>query len=347
MTTAFFTEPRFQLHTQAGHPEHAGRLTAVVDLLEQYQLLDDLHQIEAQPATDEQILAVHKQNYLDFLASTALLDGGTFLGMDTYIMPESYELARLAAGGVCAIVDAILHGEANNGIAAVRPPGHHATPSQGMGFCLFSNIAIAAKHARQRFGLQRIAIVDFDVHHGNGTQDALYDDDILFISSHQSPLYPGTGRINETGKRTGQGYTVNIPLPAGTGDDAFEALYTGFVSDVLRRDQPQLLLISAGFDAHFVDPLANLHLSLSGFHQISRHLMTLADELCGGKIAFVMEGGYDLTALSHGWLNIAYGLLGQDHFQDPIGHAPRQKPLDTQLVEQLREIHDLFGAETP
>lgn len=342
MVTAFFTDTRFAQHTMPGHPEHAGRLQAVVKLLEAEGVLSELKVLTATPATVEPLLAIHEAPYLDLLASTAKLTRATGLGLDTYIVPQSYELARLAAGGVMEVITAVLKEEAQNGIAAVRPPGHHATPSQGMGFCLLNNIAIGARYAQQVHGLERVAIVDFDVHHGNGTQDAFYGDpSVLFISSHQSPLYPGTGSLPERGKGQGLGYTVNLPLPPNTGDAAIQQVYTEVVAPVLRRFQPQLILVSAGFDAHHVDPLAQLKLSLLGFNSLVRLLLELAQELCQGKLVFVMEGGYDLTALSYGWLNIANALLGKNSVSDPLGSAQQPRPLTEHLLEEFKKANQL------
>ena len=341
MTTAFFTDERFSHHTMDGHPEHAGRLEAVVQLLRLQGVYEQLQHIDAAPATDEQLLSIHTQRYLDMLVKTAQIPEGTQLGLDTYIVPQSYELARLAAGGVIAVAEAVWRGDADNGIAAVRPPGHHATPSMGMGFCLLSNVAIAARTLINNSEVERVAIVDYDVHHGNGTQDALYNDaDVLFISSHQSPLYPGTGAVHETGVEAGKGFTVNVPLPPGTGDEGIAEAYSQVVTPLLQRFAPQLLIISAGFDAHWVDPLAQTQLSLAGYDALARNMIALADELCGGKVIFVMEGGYDLKALSHGWLNIANALLGNESaLSDPHGPAPFEKPLPQSLIEQLLQVH--------
>jgi acetoin utilization deacetylase AcuC-like enzyme len=342
VVTAFFTDERFSAHTLPGHPEHAGRLEAVNALLREDGILNELHQIEAAPATEGQIRAVHTERYLNLLAETSSLKRTSMLNADTYITPQTYELARLASGGVCAVVDAVMRGEAQNGFAAVRPPGHHATPGIGMGFCLLNNIAIGARHALTAYNLERVAIVDYDVHHGNGTQDVFYDDPhVLFISSHQSPLYPGTGMLDEVGIGEGRGTTVNLPLPAGTGDSAFQTLYTEVVTPLLRHFQPDLILVSAGFDAHWVDPLANLALSMHGYNFLTQLLLELGKELCGGKVIFVMEGGYDLTALSHGWLNIARALLGKNELSDPLGVASQDKPLSQQLLEKFKETHTI------
>ena len=342
MTTVFFTEEQFAVHTLHGHPEHAGRLAAIMERFEEFKILPLLKRISAAPATDEQLLAVHTQHYLNLLEKTTLLDRTAMLGADTYVTPDSYSLARLAAGGVIAVVDAVMRGEAKNGMALVRPPGHHATPDQAMGFCLLSNIAIAARHAYKTYGLERVAIIDYDVHHGNGTQDCLYEDGtILFISSHQSPLYPGTGAMEEIGRGAGKGFTVNIPLPPGTGDEGFHHIYDQVVIPLLKRFQPQLMLISAGYDAHWADPLANLTLSLPGFQYLVQQLMAAASSYGEGRIVFVMEGGYDLQALSYGWLNVANALLGRDEFHDPFGGYQREKTLPSSLMDRLITLHKL------
>lgn len=342
MTTAFFTDEQFSVHTLQGHPEHAGRLEAVIRLYREKGIWEQVYRVAASPATDEQLLRVHTAHHLDVLKSVSRLDHPAMLEMDTYVVPASYELARMAAGGVIAVVDAVLRGEADNGIAAVRPPGHHATPARAMGFCLLSNVAIAARHARAVHHLERVAIVDFDVHHGNGTQDALYNDpNILFMSSHQSPLYPGTGAIHEIGSGAGKGFTANAPLAPGVGDEGIQELYEKFLWPLMRRFQPQLILVSAGFDAHWRDPLANLMFTLTGFDHITRELLHMAQEFCNGKIVFVMEGGYDLEVLSHGWLNIAHALLGSSEVSDPVGVYRQSRGLPPGLLQRLLEIHEL------
>lgn len=339
MTTAFFTDPSFSIHTQAGHPEHAGRLESIIARYEATGLVDRLARVDAEPVSNDQIAAVHEPEMIALLESLKDMKRMVMLGLDTYATPQSFELARLAAGGVCAVVDAVLSGEAENGLAAVRPPGHHATPSQPMGFCLINNIAIAARHARQ----ERVAIIDFDVHHGNGTQDIFYDDDkVLFISSHQSPLYPGTGSLPEVGVGAGRGYTVNIPLPPQTGDAAFPILMEQVIEPLVKRYDPQLLLISGGFDGHWADPLAHHNISLTGYADLCRRLVALAAVVCGGKIVFVTEGGYDLRVLAHAWENIAYALLNEDTINDPLGESPSgQHKLSDDLLRRILDTNNL------
>lgn len=341
MTTAYVYDERFHIHTMEGHPEFAGRLVAINRQFARAGLYDRVRQLDVVPASHDAVAAVHTEKYLSRLERTAE-HGPAMFGLDTYVMPRSYEIACLAAGGVMGAVDAVLSGQSDNALVAVRPPGHHAIPTAGMGFCLLNNIAIAARHAQHTHGLERVAIVDFDVHHGNGTQDVFYaDPGVLFISTHQSPLYPGTGSIHETGQEAGKGYTVNIPLPPGVGDQGYARVYDEIVLPLVQRYQPQLLLVSAGFDAHWADPLANMKLSLSGYGVLSRKLRELAAELCGGRIVFVLEGGYNLQVLSHGWANLAHLLLGDDIVTDPIGEASGGETTIVHIVGHIKQIHNL------
>lgn len=342
MTTAFYINPSSAHHTLPNHPEHAGRLQAILDHFQALHLTERFLTLPDRTATRDELLRVHTPNHLATLPQLTTHNRPVMIGADTYFLPPSYDIATQAVGGVLNLIDSLLTGQADNGLAAIRPPGHHATPNQAMGFCLLNNIALAARHAQAVHGLKKIAIVDFDVHHGNGTQDAFYTDpNVLFISSHQSPLYPGTGHLTEIGQGDGQGTTLNIPLPSGTGDSSFLALYDQIAFPALRRFQPQLILVSAGFDAHWRDPLANLEISLTAFAQLAHQLYTLATELCGGKIIFVMEGGYDTEVLSNGMTNLAHILLGDDTRHDPIGKSLRDKPIDA-LIERLRKIHQIL-----
>jgi acetoin utilization deacetylase AcuC-like enzyme len=341
MTTVYVTDARFAAHTLKGHSENAARLTTIQDVLNEAGVMHLMHPIVPNPATEDQILAVHEEDYLGLLTWTET-QRGMQLGPDTYVLPQSYGIAKLASGAVIDGVDAVMTGAADNALICVRPPGHHATPKMGMGFCLLNNIAIAARHAQNAYGLSRVMIVDFDVHHGNGTQDAFYSDpSVLFLSTHQSPLYPGTGLINETGEDAGMGATINIPLPPGTGDRGYAAVYRDIVWPAATRFEPELILVSAGFDAHWVDPLAQIQLSLPTYTLFTHDLMAMADHFCGGRIGFVLEGGYNLTALGHGVLNVAYALLGQDEVSDPLGPAKYNEPDISGIIAQIKQIHGL------
>lgn len=342
MATAFFANPRSSAHTFRGHPEFAGRLSAVLNVLEKHTVINDFTAVDDREAIRDEILLAHNTDLVDFLEITTTITQLMMIGLDTYVLPISYPIARGAVGGLLNVVDQVLTQEDMNGLVTIRPPGHHATPDQSMGFCLINNVAIAARYAQKRYDLKKVAIVDFDVHHGNGTQDVFYDDpSVLYISSHEYPLYPGTGAIDEIGIKDAQQTTLNMPLPEGSGDAAFEQLYRQIVVPAIERFQPELLLISAGFDAHWRDPLARLKLSLSGFKTLTHLLIETAAKVCNGRIIFLMEGGYDLEVLSHGILNVAYALLNQDMFIDPIGLDTNERPLSEQLLNQLKSLHGL------
>ncbi len=344
MSTALLTHARFTEHDFPPHPEHAGRIKAVWQLLDGIALDQQLLRIEPTPATDEQILAAHSQAHLDRLIDISRQDRVTRIDADTYALPVSLEIARLAAGAATGAVDLIADRRVDQALAIVRPPGHHATKHLQMGFCLLNNIAIAARHAQTRHGFRKTLIIDYDVHHGNGTQDIFYaDPSVMFISIHQSPLYPGSGALAETGAGAGKGYTLNLPLSGGHGDASYARLFAEVVLPAAERFAPDLLLVSAGFDAHWADPLAGMRLSLAGYDRLARECLRAAKELCGGRIAFVMEGGYDLKVLAHGWLNIARMLLGSDNIGDPYGAAPGDRGREdvSAIIESARRLHKL------
>ncbi|MCC6802173.1 MAG: histone deacetylase [Anaerolineae bacterium] len=343
MTTVYVTHPRYEDHDFPGHPEHAGRIRAVWQRLDESGLSARMLALQAQPATDEQILTVHTPDYLEILKRVNVMERTAMLDANTYAGPGALDIARLAAGGVIDAVSAVMDGTAANGLAAVRPPGHHAIADYGLGFCLLGNIAIAARCAQQQYGIERVLIVDYDVHHGNGTEAMFYDDpSVLFISTHQYPLYPGTGAVTDVGVGDGVGCTINVPLPAGCGDVNFARVYEEIVWKAAERFQPQLILVSAGFDTHWTDPLAGMKLTLDSYAQLSRELMKMAERYCGGKIVFVMEGGYDLDALSYGICNVARVLLGEPT-DDPLGAPPTQRPEPdiSRLLAQIKALHRL------
>ncbi len=300
MTVGFVTNPLHVEHAVEEHSEGPARLEAVLALLEEAGLLDRLELIEPRDATDEELGLVHPPEFVASLRR-ACEEGGGWIDMDTYVRPRSLDAARQAAGACLAATDAVLAGRVRSAFCAVRPPGHHARHAQAMCFCLLNNVAVAAQYARQRHGLERVAIVDLDVHHGNGTQDAFYDNPhVLYVSTHLYPYYPGTGSLEETGSGPGEGTNVNLPLPAGCGDAEYSDAWDLIIEPVVRRFSPQLILVSLGFDAHFADPLASMALSVDGYGALAARLRALADELCDGKLVFVLEGGYHLTALPWG-----------------------------------------------
>jgi acetoin utilization deacetylase AcuC-like enzyme len=245
----------------------------------------------------ERLVAVHPPSYVDEIRSFSESGGGS-LDPDTVASAGSYEAALYAAGGACAMVEALVGGEAEIGFSGMRPPGHHAEPQVAMGFCLFNNVAIAARHALDSLGVERVFVLDWDVHHGNGTNDVFHaSPEVLFASIHQSPLYPGTGPLRDVGEGPGEGYTINLPVPPGSGDDVWLALVEHVAVPAARAFKPQLVLISAGFDAHRADPLATCELSEGGFAAMARQVRALAEEL-DAPVGAVLEGGYDLRALA-------------------------------------------------
>ena len=281
------------------HPECPERLDAVLRGLGEAGLLNRLARVDARAATQEELLLCHTREYL----STAKRDvesGRPYLSTgDTDITANSWEVAARAAGGVLNAVDAVVSGKARNAFCAVRPPGHHATPNRGMGFCLFNNVAIAARHAQRKHGLARVLIVDWDVHHGNGTQDIFYSDpSVFFFSTHQWPLYPGTGRADETGEGAGRGATMNRPFPAGSGRAEILGAVQGSLLPAAERFQPDLVLISAGFDSRAGDPLGRFTLTDRDFADLTRTAIEIADRYACGRVVSVLEGGYNPEGLA-------------------------------------------------
>jgi acetoin utilization deacetylase AcuC-like enzyme len=341
LSTAYVYDPIYLEHNLPGHPENKERLVRVMALLEKQGMLERLVAVEATPVSLERLARNHSQSYIDTVRQVAER-GGDHLDLDTYTSPRSYEVALMATGGLVNAVEAVLEGKVDNAFALVRPPGHHAVRAQGMGFCLFNNVAVAARYALEEKGLERILIVDFDVHHGNGTQDAFYDEaSVLYFSTHQYPHYPGTGHWREIGRGEGEGYTANVPLPGGVGDKGFERIFDEFLYPLAERYCPQLILVSAGYDSHWADPLAEMQLSITGYAHLARRLKTMADDLCQGRLVFTLEGGYQLEVLAYAVLNTFHVLLGDEEIQDPLGPARRSERDVSELVDQLKGLHRL------
>jgi len=341
MSTAFVYDPIYLEHDIPDHPENARRLERILALLKESNISSRLVHLQPRPASMEELERVHSRRLITLVQRTAE-NGGGYLEPDTYVTPRSFEAAIMAAGGVIRAVEAVLSGEINNGFALVRPPGHHATPARAMGFCLFNNVAIAAHAALASGKVTRIFIADFDVHHGNGTQEVFAGDPrVFYFSVHQFPHYPGTGYWNEIGYGEGTGTVLNVPLLAGTGDAGYAAIFAELVWPLAERFAPELILVSAGYDAHWQDPLAQMHLSLAGYARLAQELVSMSRKLCDGRTVWTLEGGYNLDTLAYGVLNSFYALVGEDCYLDPFGPPPYPEPSVEELIARLKKIHGL------
>ncbi len=342
MKVGLVYDPIYLKHDTGEHVENAKRLEAIISHLEKSGLKEQLTLIKPRAATVPELSLVHDKEYILRIKKVAQ-NGGGWLDADTVMSPDSYEVAVHAAGGAIRATEAVIAGEVNSAFATVRPPGHHATPRLAMGFCLFNNIAIAARYALNKCGLQRIAIIDFDVHHGNGTQEAFYDDPrVLYVSAHQSPFYPGTGSVEETGSGEGKGTTVNIPLPAGCGDGEYQQVFEQIVAPATRRFNPELIMASAGYDPHWADKLALMKVSVTGFAQMVKTIRGLADELCNGRLVLCLEGGYKLNVLAAS-VKATFDVLLGNSIEDPLGQPPGRfgTPSVSRLIGTIKKLHGL------
>jgi acetoin utilization deacetylase AcuC-like enzyme len=298
MKTAYFSHPKFLLHTNgAAHPEQPERAFVVEEAIEKAPFYEQLIRPDFQAASREALALCHAPHLIEHIEVLSAQGGGRIDG-DTAVNAHSFEVASLSIGAAMRAVDGVMNDEFDNAFVACRPPGHHATSRRAMGFCLFNTVAVAARHAQRAHGIERVAILDWDVHHGNGTQEIFYEDaSVFFASLHQSPLFPYSGRREETGEGVGIGTTLNIPLRAGCDDEDYHAAWSSLEAP-LRDFKPQLILVSAGFDAHALDPLGGMNLSASGFAALMRMTKSWAAELCQSRLVACLEGGYSLPALS-------------------------------------------------
>jgi acetoin utilization deacetylase AcuC-like enzyme len=312
-------------HDTGAHPEQAARIPAIEAALEARGWLG-YERVEAPAADIARVTAVHPERHVEAVRAMSEGGGGWF-DTDTYASPGSYRAALHGAGGACAMAEALLgEGEVRVGFCGLRPPGHHAETATAMGFCLFNNVAIAARHALDVLGAERVFILDWDVHHGNGTNEIFHSSpDVLFASLHQSPLYPGTGALHDTGTGEGEGYAINLPVPPGSGEDVWLSLVEHLVMPAARAYEPDLVLVSAGFDAHRDDPLANCMLDSSSFAEMARHVRSL-----GVPVGAVLEGGYDIEALSASVVATLEAFAGDG--------TPRSVEPD-ELTARAREVH--------
>jgi len=344
MKVGLVYDPVYLQHdTGPSHVESSQRLLSTVTLLEENQFINRFLLLSPRPATMGELTLVHAPEYIRHIQDNPK-GGDGWVDRQTVISPGSYNAAINAAGGVLAATDAVMGGKLKSAFALVRPPGHHATCWQALGFCIFNNVALAAKHALANFNIQRVMVVDFDAHHGNGTQDTFYaDPHVLYFSVHQYPQYPGTGSVAETGTRGGEGFTVNVPLIAGWGDDEYQAVFEDILAPVARRFQPHLMLVSAGYNAHWADSTARMRLSVSGFARLVEIIQTLADMLCQGRMVFALEGGYHLNSLALSIKASLGVLLGDREVSDPLGKKESKgKPLNLHnFIKMVRDIHRL------
>jgi acetoin utilization deacetylase AcuC-like enzyme len=335
---AVVIDPEYLKHDPGRfHPERPERLKVLLDLAggldpSAFRLMPP------RAAALDEIASVHDRSYIDLVRSTSATNRHALDG-DTVTSRDSFGVGLLAAGGFLALLDAIAAGEAASGFALVRPPGHHALADRAMGFCLFNTVAIGAHHVRRLYGAKRVLVMDWDVHHGNGTQDAFYlDPSVLYLSTHQYPFYPGTGAAEETGAGAGEGFTVNVPLPAGCGDEEYFAVFKDIVVPIADKYAPDWILVSAGFDPHRRDPLGGMNVSEAGFGALAAMLLGLAEKHAGGRIAFLLEGGYDLAALK----NSVAAVLQAMRERPVVDLAAARGAAIEPLVRQILRVHEKY-----
>ncbi len=342
-----------------GFPEVPGRLQGAISMIEALLAEGTLPQeavlrLAPRAATEQDLVSVHAEEHVERLreAVRTLAEGREKPGeirkfaSEVYVSAGSFTAATLAAGAALTALDAIGDGRARNGYALVRPPGHHATRETAMGFCLFNNVAVAARYAQQKWGWRKVLIVDYDVHHGNGTQDIFYEDpDVVYFSTHQSPLYPGTGASTELGAGAGLGATINVPLPEGSGWSVFDPIFRQVLWPVADRLKPDVVLLSAGFDAHWCDPLGGLTLCTADFSDLTLEVAEIADRYCEGRLVTVQEGGYNLDAVAQCASTVLFALTGSDRIVDSLGMPPPMsfRWNDEAIVQALYDLHDLTG----
>jgi len=360
LPTALVYDPTFlDHHVPDGFPEVPARVAgaiAMIDALIAEGSLPAEHvpRLDARPATKDELGMVHPLAHVERVrhACEAVLEYGGYeasprrFASDVYVSPGSYEAALRAAGAPLVALDAIGEGRARNGYALVRPPGHHAGAEIAMGFCLFNNVAVAARYAQRRWGWRRVLIVDYDVHHGNGTQDIFYEDgDVLYFSTHQFPFYPGTGASAERGRGAGLGATVNVPLPADSGWSVYDPIFRQVLWPVADRFKPDVVLLSAGYDAHWADPLAEMRLSTADYSDLTLEVAEIADTYAQGRLVAVQEGGYHLDAVAQCAATSLLALAGSDQIVDALGEPPVQEFRwnEEAILRALYDLHDLAG----
>ncbi len=338
--TAIVRDVRYLDHRPGSfHPESPKRLEAIYSMLDRRDMEGVFLNLPARPVTRDELLQVHSSQYVDMILSTAG-KGRRSLDPDTAVSEGSCEAALLAAGGVCEAISEVVSGDMDNAFALVRPPGHHAESNRAMGFCIFNNLAVGARYAQQMPGIRRILVVDWDLHHGNGTQHTFEEDpSILYYSTHQYPYYPGSGAHTQSGRGRGKGYTVNVPLASGHGDNEYIGIFESTLKPVGLEFKPDLVLVSAGFDIYENDPLGGMQVTPSGFAGLMRSVMDIADACCGGKVVVTLEGGYHLNGLQESVCAVIRELAGvtKTRLQRPL--SERETRRVNTMVDKVREIH--------
>lgn len=342
MRTGLIYHPACLEHDTGDHVENKLRLTGILKVLGASGLEAQMELITPLPATREQLELVHQPEHVRLMESISR-EGGGWITADTVVSSGSFQAALHAAGSAIQGVDAILAGGVETAFALVRPPGHHATAERAMGFCLFNNVAVAAKHALVQYLVPSVMIVDFDVHHGNGTQEIFYTDPrVAYLSTHQYPFYPGTGYFEERGAGAGLGTTVNIPLPGGCGDEEYGRVFDEVVVPIARRFQPQLIIVSAGYDGYWADTMSSMLITGDGYGHMVRTLKDLAQELCSGRLLFVLEGGYHPIGLPYSVKTTLDVLLENPIDPDPLGGpANENSPPIEHIIQRVKRAHKL------
>ena len=322
-----------------GHPETFERVLAIVDMLQFTKMMDEVVRIEPRDATREEITLVHTQEHFDKIASTKGKPK-VFLDSDTSTCAVTFDAALRASGGLISAIDSVLNGEVDRAFPIVRPPGHHAEADRPMGFCFFNNVAVGAAYLTKIKGLKRVMVIDWDVHHGNGTQHIFYDNpDVLFFSSHQYPFYPGTGGMDEVGSGDGKGYTVNVPMQPGMGDNEFIKIFEEILNPIIEQYEPEFILVSAGFDIFIEDPLGGMRVTPEGFAKLTRMLTDQADKICDGKIIFLLEGGYNLDGLWISTKEMLEEMLDKKRTNYDIGDAETNAD---KLIEDVKKVYSEY-----
>lgn len=347
--TGIVKDSRYLQHASGfSHPESPERLASVYEMLDNPHMSWKYVDIEPRAASHDEIAYVHTSSYIHYIAGTAGKNC-VFLDSDTIAGAETYEIAKLAVGGLMNAIDSVMTGEVDNAFAFVRPPGHHAVPGNSAGFCVFNNVAVGAMHAIKKHGLKKILIVDWDLHHGNGTQKIFYSDRrVLYFSTHQYPYYPGTGGLHEIGEGQALGYTVNVPLRRGAVNGTFISAFRKILEPIALAYKPELILVSAGFDTYYQDPLGGMRVTPEGFAAMARVLLNIADKCCSGRVASVLEGGYNVVGLARSAKATLEEMFDETHYTDKKLHAMEQeadeknKPVLRSVISSISPYWNVF-----